>query len=101
MRKRDKPKDDLKPYLGIIIIILTLFMVVFAKMEVRRLGYVLYKKSKLQKKALDNYYLKKIEYARVTRPDYLRYIALTQLSLNEAQKGQIIQLSGDRIVVPQ
>ena len=40
-------------------------------------------------------------YAQIMRPDRLRYLALSKLTMGEAKRGQIIQLSGEKLAVPQ
>ena len=101
MKIKNKKNEDIKPYISLLVIIMTLFGVVVMKMDARRLGYVLYKERNKHKKILDTNQFKKIEYARITRADRLRYLALTQLTLKKAKKGQIIQLSGEKIAVSQ
>lgn len=93
--------QELKPFLSLIIIVTTLFVVAFMKMEVRRLGYVVLKTTKQYKTLKDQQLLKTMDLARVTRPDHVRRYAISRLTLNEAQSGQIIQLVGSRIAVPQ
>ena len=93
--------QELKPFLSLIIIVSTLFVVAFMKMEVRRLGYVVLKSTKQYKTLKDQKLLKTMDLARVTRPDHVRHYAISRLTLNEAQSGQIIQLVGSRIAVPQ
>lgn len=73
----------------------------FMKMEVRRLGYTVLKESRRAKIIKDDQRLKAMEYARVIRPDHIRRYAISKLTLNEARGGQIIQLVGQRIAVPQ
>jgi hypothetical protein len=71
------------------------------KMEVRSLGYLVVKKNREYRKLKDEQWKKTMEYARLTRPDHIRQFALTRLTLNEAQDGQIIQLVGARAAVRQ
>lgn len=92
---------DLKPYLSILAVITTLFVVVFCKMEVRRMGYIVLKQSRQLNQLSDQHHLRLIEYARVTRPDRVRKLAISQLTLNDARKGQIIHFSGENIAVRQ
>lgn len=92
---------ELKPFLSLIIIVSTLFIVAFMKMEVRRLGYVVLKSSRQYKTLKDQQLVKTMELARITRPDHIRHYAMSRLTLNEARNGQIIQLVGSRIAVPQ
>lgn len=91
----------LKPFLSLVIIVTTLFTVAFMKMEVRRLGYMALKTSKQYKTLKDQRLVKTMELARITRPDHVRSYAMSRLTLSEARNGQIIQLSGSRIAVPQ
>lgn len=91
----------MKPFLSVTIIILTLFSVAFMKMEVRRLGYTVLKENRAFKILSDEQRLKTMEYARVMRPERIRRYAISHLTLNEARNGQIIQLVGQRIAVPQ
>lgn len=92
---------QLKPFLSLIILVSTLFVVAFMKMEVRRLGYVVLKSSRQYKTLKDQQLVKTMELARITRPDHIRHYAISRLTLNEARNGQIIQLVGSRIAVPQ
>lgn len=89
----------MKAFLSIQLITLTLFLIVFAKMERVRMSYVLHQQNKVVKKKKDQLSFLSIKYAEVTRLDRVRYLALTQLSLGKAQKGQVIQMAGDRIIV--
>ncbi|MBC87022.1 MAG: hypothetical protein CL677_07560 [Bdellovibrionaceae bacterium] len=92
---------EAKPFISLLVIIGSLFLIVFAKMEKTRLSYLLYQQNKILKKNKETHSLKLIEYVQVTRLDRLRYLALTKLTLSEAKKGQIIQVSGDKIVIAQ
>ncbi|MGE0762617.1 MAG: histidine kinase [Bdellovibrionales bacterium] len=93
--------DEFKPFLSLIILVGALFMVAFLKMEVRRLGYTVLKETKQHKVLKDQQRLRAMEFARVTRPDHIRRYAMSRLTLSEARNGQIIQLVGQRIAVPQ
>lgn len=89
------------PFVSITIIIVTLFLVAFMKMEVRRQGYVVLKEGRILKSLKDQQRLKAMEMARVTRPERIRSYAVSRLTMGEAQSGQIIQLVGERIAVSQ
>ena len=45
--------------------------------------------------------LMSMEYARLTRPEHVRKYAMSRLTLNDAKNGQIIQLTGQKIALPQ
>lgn len=91
----------LRPFLSLLIIVGTLFSTVFFKMEVRRMGYLVLKENREYKTLQDEVRMKVMTYAKVTRPDRVREFALSQLTLSDAQRGQIIHLSADRVAVPQ
>lgn len=93
--------NELKPFLSLVILVFTLFVVAFLKMEVRRMGYVVLKENKQHKTLKDQQRLKAMELAKMTRSDHIRKYAMSRLTLGEARNGQIIQLVGQRIAVPQ
>lgn len=93
--------SELKPFLSVILFIATLFSLAFLKMEVRRQGYSLWKESKQYNQLQDQYRMMSMRYARLTRPDHVKTYALSRLTLNEAHRGQIIQLTGSHIALPQ
>ncbi len=97
----DKTKSEVRPFISISIIILTLFSLVFLKMEVRRMGYSMLKQVQEYKTMKDLHRLKIIKYARLTSPERLRKMAKTHLTLSEADLGQIIQISGEKIALKQ
>lgn len=92
-------KIRLYPMLSIVIIILALFGLVFIQMEVRRQGYVLLKQTREFKNLQDEHRLKVMRYAKVIRPDRLRGLAVSRLTLNEAKANQIIHMSGEKIAL--
>lgn len=93
--------NELKPIVSVLFIIITLFFLVFSKMEARRLGYSVLKQSRELRRLQDNYRLKIIEYAKLTSPEHLRKIAVSKFTLSEAEVGQIIHMSGKQIAVKQ
>ena len=96
-----KTKSEVKPFISVLIIIMTLFSLVFFKMEVRRMGYSMLKQVQEYKTMKDMHRLKVIKYARITSPERLRMMAKTHLTLSEAELGQIIQISGEKIALKQ
>lgn len=82
----------LRPFLSIIIIVLTLFAIVFMQMEERRVGYETlllsreYKKMNAEKRSLE------VTLARITRPQLLDHIAQSKFALKKAQSNQIIHM---------
>lgn len=92
---------SLKPFLSVLILISTLFGLVFLKMEVRRVGYSVLKASQEYHKLRDRHRMMGMEYARLTRPEHIRKYAMSRLTLNDARNGQIIQLTGENLALPQ
>lgn len=93
--------NDILPFLSVLILVSTLFVLVLAKMEVRRMGYSVLKASQEYRKLRDHQRLMSMEYARLTRPEHIRKYAVSKLTLNDARNGQIIQLAGQKLAMPQ
>ncbi len=96
-----RQKLRIYPLMSVIIIIIALFSLVFIQMEVRRRGYELLKLTRDYKSLQDEHRLKIMRYAKVMRPDRLRDLAVSKLTLNEAKAGQIIHISGEKIALRQ
>ena len=92
---------ELRPFLSVVILIATLFSFVLLKMEVRRMGYSVLKATKEVQMLKDQNRLLAMEYARLTRPDAVKKYAISHLTMNDARLGQIIQLTGQKIALPQ
>jgi hypothetical protein len=92
-------KATLKPFLSVTIIIFTMLSVVFLKMEVRRMGYSLLKDSRQYKTMVEQKRLQEMNLAQLVRPERIENLAQKRLSLQRAQKGQIVQLAGTNIVL--
>jgi len=93
--------SEFKPFMSVIIVIFTLFSIMFLQMEVRRMGYVVLKQGRQHKSLQDNYRLLSLEFTKYTNPARLRKMAKSRLTLSEASKGQIIQISGNNIALRQ
>jgi cell division protein FtsL len=89
-------KSTLKPFLSILIIVMTMLTVVFVKMETRRLGYAVLKKTRTEKSLIDSRRELSMRLTRLTQPGRIERIALRRLDLKHAQKGQIVQLFFDK-----
>ena len=96
-----KNENHLKPVLSILIVIFSLFTMVFLQMEVRRLGYMVWKQGREYKVVLDDKRTLAAEYAKITRPARLQEVAVNRLTLGQAKAGQIIHMSGDRVALKQ
>ena len=93
--------SQLKPFFSLVLVLFTLFSVVFFKMEVRRVGYVVLKDLRIYRSLQDRHRLQVIEYARKTSPERLRKLVQARLTLEEAGAGQIIHMSGKKIAFKQ
>lgn len=97
----DRVWSDFRPFLSVFILVVTLFSLVFLKMEVRRTSYSLWKATRSYQDLQNKNRLSRMELAQVMRPDRIRKLALSKLPLGEAKHGQVIQLDGEQIAIPQ
>jgi len=88
-------------FLSVLILVATLFGLVLLKMEVRRMGYSVLRASQEYRKLKDHNRLLAMDYARLTRPEHVRKYAMSHLTLGDARNGQIIQLAGEKLAMPQ
>ena len=86
---------QLKPFMSVLFIILTLLGIVFVKMEERRISYVVLKMTHEHKKAIEIKKQKEIQLAKLTRPQLLENVATKKLTLKRATASQIIHLNAD------
>src|SRR3982751_644331 len=91
----------LKPFFSVLIIIVSLFSVVFFNMETRRMGYVVLKLSREEKRLRDAGRSQMIQLAKFTRPERLHNVAQSRLTLKTAEAGQIIQMTESGIALKQ
>lgn len=89
------------PFVSVLMIVLTLFTVVFFKMEMRRVGYSVLKLTREERKIRDHARLQMIQLAKITRPERLQAVAQNRLTLRKAESGQIIQMTARGIALKQ
>lgn len=94
-----KTSAAIKPFISVSLIIFTMLSVVFMKMEVRRVGYSLLKDSRQHKTLMETKRLQEMTLAQLVRPERIESFAQKRLSLQRPTKGQIVQLSGQNIVL--
>lgn len=94
-----KTSAAIKPFISIGLIIFTMLSVVFIKMETRRVGYSLLKDSRQYKTLTETKRLHEMTLAQALRPERIETFAQKRLSLQKPEKGQIVQLSGQKIVL--
>lgn len=90
--------QNLRPFISVVMIIVTMLVVVFFKMEVRRSGYSLLKISRTEKAAADGNRIQNIAFRRLTRPGRIENLAQTRLALTKAGQGQVFQVAGNVLV---
>jgi hypothetical protein len=84
----------LRPFVSVVLIISSLLILVFLRMEERRLGYSLLKLNVQYKKVVDQKRDLEMQLAKVTRPQLLDNWAQRKLTLRKLESNQIIHLSG-------
>lgn len=93
--------NEFKPFLSLLIIVATLFGLVFFKMEVRRAGYSVLKLAREERRVRDQQREQLVQLAKILRPDRLQSVAQTRLTLKKAESGQIIQMTDQGIALKQ
>jgi len=96
-RRRWINREDLqplRPFLSVFFIIVSLMIVVFAKMEERRLGYVVLKLNREQRLAAEEQRTRVLALAKITRPQHVEKVAQDRFTLKRVQNKQIIHISG-------
>ena len=94
-------RAEIRPFISVLLLLLTLFFLVFFKMEVRRMGYEVLKQDRLYKSMQDQLRFKSIRFAEAIRPDRVKRIATRNSDMQTAKSGQIIYLSERGVAVPQ
>ncbi|MES2965952.1 MAG: histidine kinase [Bdellovibrionota bacterium] len=85
--------QEIAPFLSLVLVLVTLFGVLFCKMELRRVGYSVLKLTREERKMRDLERQQSIMLAKITRPDRLQSVADARLNLKRAESGQIIQMT--------
>ena len=83
-----------KPFLSVLMIVSTLFAIVFFKMEERRLGYEILNLTRQQKQILEEKRVRTIQLARILRPQQVEKTAQSKFGVRKIQSNQIIHLTG-------
>lgn len=85
--------QNLKPILSLVIIIGTLFSIVFLQMEERRRGYAILKLTREQRQVIEEKREKSMQLAKLTRPEHVEKVAQSQFTLKKVQSNQIIHMT--------
>ena len=97
LKLKHEDLKPLRPFFSILLIISSLFLIVFAKMEERRVGYSLIKLTREQKIAIEEKREKTLKLAKLNRADHIEKVALDRFTLKKVQNSQIIHLSGSSV----
>jgi len=89
----NKKIQSLKPFVSLVLIISSMLTIVFCKMEVRRIGYMFWKETKIEKRVKDDLRMNSLELATLTRPDRVEQFAKKYWSLNKPDNKRIVQLA--------
>ena len=89
---------ELKPFISLLVILVTLFVTAFFKITLRRLSYSLYQESKIFDQIQDQYYSNLRIYGRMTQTERLEDLA-KKYFLDKKKKGQIIQVIDDKALI--
>jgi len=84
---------QLKPFFSVLFLVITLFLIVFLKMEERRMSYVVLKQTREFKKNKELLKQKEFQLAKMTRPQLVETVAKEKLTLKRATQAQIIHLN--------
>lgn len=90
--------NSLKPFLSVFFIICSLFIVVFAKMEERRLGYAILKLTHIQRLEIEEKRAKVIQLAKINRPQHIEKVAQDRFTLKKVKSKQIIHVMGGTLI---
>lgn len=82
----------IRPLISVLLMVMTLFSVVFLQMEERRLGYSLLKINQQARRVAENKKDLEIQLARNTRPQLVEKLASSRFTLRRADSKQIILL---------
>ena len=93
--------DSLRPFFSVLIIICSLFIIVFFEMRSRQMNYSILRQIRQNQILLDRYNKNLMIYLDRTRGSKLDHIARSQLTLEPARKGQVILLIDGKAAVLQ
>lgn len=86
-------RKDINPFLSIMILVGTLFLIAFLHMEERRLGYQIYYLAQQNKKVEIERKMKEIDLAKLAIPSQIMSFAKHKLTLRNPELNQIIHLA--------
>ena len=91
-------RKEFKPFISLLIILFTLFLIAFFKITLRRFSYALYQETLIFDKIQDEYYFNIKTYGKMSQTKRLENLAKKH-SLNYKKRGQIIQVINGKAAV--
>ncbi|MCZ0932864.1 MAG: hypothetical protein OXJ52_06920 [Oligoflexia bacterium] len=91
-------KKEFKPFTSLLIVLLTLFVIAFFKITLRRFSYALYQATLTFDKVQDEYYSNVTVYGKMTQTKRLENLAKKH-AFDYKKQGQIIQVINGRATV--
>lgn len=88
-------RKELVPFLSVVLSLVIIFGTVIARMECVRTGYEVVKLRHLKKSCGDDRSHLELRYQKLIRPERLDLIATQRLSLNRAQKNQVVLMAAN------
>lgn len=76
-----------------------MLVIVFCKMEIRRMGYLVWKKARAERLAQDTKRLYSLKFAKLIRPERIEKYAKSYLALTKANEKQIIQMHSAKVSI--
>ena len=94
-------RHNFKPFFNVVLVICTLFTIVFFNLRLRSMNYDFLVRSRFYGALQDQYYKNLMEQARLTRSERLEKWAHSRMTLDWAKEGQVILVIGEKAAVPQ
>ena len=91
--------NNLRPFFYALMFIFFMFVLVFSKMELRRLNYSFWLKSQLYGQYQDQYYKNLMKHAELSRSERIEKLAHS--TLHPATRGQVVLVIGDKVALTQ
>ena len=85
--------ENVKPFISLFFILVTLFAVVFVRMENRRMGYAIYDLAQKERSETQKQRVALLNLARMTSPERVKKLATEKLTFQAAKEGQVIRVT--------
>ena len=99
MRNLMMREHNLRPFFYVLMLIFFMFVLVFSKMELRRLNYAFWVKSQQYGRYQDQYYKNLMKHAELSRSERIEKLAHS--TLHPAAEGQVVLVIGEKVALTQ